>query len=145
MYKAAAPQIESACRAKMILAGSSADPRVVQRFLFEAEVLARVQHPQVVQVFEVDTYQGPNGVPIPYLAMELLEGGSLSRKLKTHSAEVGNARWLTPHAAAELVEGLARRSCRDCQERRAPRLETGKHSVCKCGTWDPERGTQNQN
>src|SRR5262249_47544299 len=91
-----------------ILAGAAADPRVVQRFMFEAEVLARIQHPQVVQVFEVDTYQGSNGVPIPYLAMELLEGGSLSRKLRAQANEPLATRWPTARAAAELVEGIAR-------------------------------------
>src|SRR5206468_2487862 len=69
--------------------------------------LARIQHSQVVQIFGVDTVQAQNGVPIPYLAMELLEGGSLSRKLREQNAE--NApRWPTPRAAAELVEGIAR-------------------------------------
>ena len=106
VYKARHRRLNRLVALKMILAGASADPRVVQRFLFEGEVLARVQHPQVVQVFEVDTYEGPNRVPIPYLAMELLEGGSLSRKLR--AANEGTAPRLTPREAAELLEGIAR-------------------------------------
>jgi serine/threonine protein kinase/WD40 repeat protein len=109
VYKARHRRLNRLVALKMILAGTAADPRVVQRFLFEAEVLARIQHPQVVQVFEVDTYQGPSGVPIPYLAMELLEGGSLSRKLRENAGQAGTApRWPTARGAAELVEGLAR-------------------------------------
>ena len=82
VYKARHRRLNRLVALKMILAGTAADPRAVQRFMVEAELLARIQHPQVVQVFEVDTYQGPSGVPIPYLAMELLEGGSLARKLR---------------------------------------------------------------
>jgi serine/threonine protein kinase/WD40 repeat protein len=107
VYKARHRKLNRLVALKMVLAGSAADPRIVQRFLIEAEVLARIQHPQVVQVFEVDMYQGPSGVPIPYLAMELLEGGSLSRKLRENNAGSG-PRWPGTRAAAELVEGLAR-------------------------------------
>jgi len=107
VYKARHRKLNRLVALKMILAGSAADPRVVQRFLFEAEVLARIQHPQVVQVFEVDTYEGPNGVPIPYLAMELLEGGALSRVLRENNTDAA-PRWPSPRATAELIEGLAR-------------------------------------
>ena len=109
VYRARHRRLNRLVALKMILAGTAADPRVVQRFMIEAEVLARIQHPQVVQVFEVDTYQGPSGVPIPYLAMELLEGGSLSHRLREHNAGSGTGpRWPSPRGAAELVEGLAR-------------------------------------
>ena len=100
VYKACHKRLNRPVALKMILAGAAADPRTVQRFLFEAEILARIQHPQVVQVFEVDTFTGPNGVAIPYLAIELLEGGSLSKRLR--------AGRLDSRAAAELVEGIAR-------------------------------------
>jgi serine/threonine protein kinase/WD40 repeat protein len=101
VYKARHRRLNRLCALKMIIAGGAADARTVQRFLFEAEVLARVQHPQVVQVFEVDTYHGPSGVPVPYLAMELLEGGSLGRRLRQRGK-------FEPREAAELVEGIAR-------------------------------------
>jgi serine/threonine protein kinase/WD40 repeat protein len=100
VYKARHRRLNRLCALKMVLAGGAADTVTVQRFLFEAEILARVQHTQVVQVFEVDTYQGPSGVPIPYLAMELLEGGSLAGRIKEGP--------LDPRAAAELIEGVAR-------------------------------------
>jgi serine/threonine protein kinase/WD40 repeat protein len=100
VYKARHRRLNRLCALKMVLAGGAADTVTVQRFLFEAEILARVQHAQVVQVFEVDTYQGPSGVPIPYLAMELLEGGSLAGRIKEGP--------LDPREAAELMEGVAR-------------------------------------
>ncbi len=100
VYKARHKRLNRAVALKMILAGGAAGPKAVQRFFFEAEVLARVRHPQVVQVYEIDLYQGPGGVPVPYLAMELLEGGTLSARLK--------AGRLAPPEAAALLEGVAR-------------------------------------
>lgn len=115
VYKARHRRLNRLVALKMVIAGGAADARVVQRFLYEAEILARVQHPQVVQVFEVDTYQGASGVPIPYLAMELLEGGSLSKRLrelrqKTPLEQIpsGKNTQLDPRVAAELIEGVAR-------------------------------------
>jgi serine/threonine protein kinase/WD40 repeat protein len=100
VFKARNQRLNRLVALKMILAGPAADPQTVRRFLFEARVLARVQHPQVVQVFEVSTYPGANGTAIPYLAMELLEGGSLAKRLKDGP--------LPPRAAAEMIEGIAR-------------------------------------
>jgi serine/threonine protein kinase/WD40 repeat protein len=108
VYKARHRRLNRLVALKMVLAGATADARIVQRFMFEGQVLARIQHPQVVQVFEVDLYQGPNGVPVPYLAMELLEGGSLSRKLRENATAPVASRWPAPRVAAELLEGLAR-------------------------------------
>jgi serine/threonine protein kinase/WD40 repeat protein len=108
VFKARHRRLNRLVALKMILAGAVADPSDVQRFLFEAVVLGRVSHPQIVQVFAADTYTGPNGVPIPYLAMELLEGGSLSRKLRDQNDSSGAPRWPAPRSAAALVEGLAR-------------------------------------
>ncbi len=109
VYKARHLRLNRLVALKMVLAGAAANPRIVQRFLFEAQFLAKIQHPQVVQIYEIDTYQGPTGVPVPYLAMELLEGGSLSRRLKQGAAESdGEPRWPTPRAAAALMEGIAR-------------------------------------
>ncbi|AWM39479.1 Serine/threonine-protein kinase PknB [Gemmata obscuriglobus] len=105
VFKARHRRLNRLVALKMILSGAP-DGRATQRFLFEGEVLARVRHPQVVTVFEVGTYEGPNRLPVPYLAMELLEGGSLGSRLR--AAHEGAAERFSPRAAAELLEGLAR-------------------------------------
>jgi hypothetical protein len=62
---------------KMILHGDRAGQQVADRFREEALTVAVFQHPNVVQVFEVGTADG-----LPYLALELVSGGSVDRRLQ---------------------------------------------------------------
>ncbi|HQR06642.1 MAG TPA: serine/threonine-protein kinase [Gemmatales bacterium] len=80
---------------KMILSGNLACEKTRFRFLAEAEAIARVQHPGIVQVYEFGTYDNN-----PYFAMEYVKGGSLEKKL------AGTP--LHPLEAADLVQKLAR-------------------------------------
>jgi serine/threonine protein kinase/tetratricopeptide (TPR) repeat protein len=80
---------------KMILAGVHAGAEHLARFKREAEAIAQLAHPNIVQVYEVGEHNGQ-----PFFAMELIEGGSLAARLDG-----------TPQparAAAELIETLAR-------------------------------------
>src|SRR5262245_48415813 len=80
---------------KMVLAGEFASPAQEVRFRLEAELAARVRHPNIVQVYEIGSYQGR-----PFLALEWVEGGSLANRLDGQP-------W-PPGEAAALVETLAR-------------------------------------
>jgi tetratricopeptide (TPR) repeat protein len=80
---------------KMVLAGAHADAEELRRFRREAEAVARLQHPGIVQVFEVGQHEG-----VPFLALEYCAGGSLHRKL------AGTP--LPPGEATRLAEALAR-------------------------------------
>jgi len=80
---------------KMILSGDHAGEGARERFKREAEAVAAVQHPNIVQIFEIGQAEDR-----PYLAFEYIEGGSLAQKL-------GGNPW-APKAAAALVETLAR-------------------------------------
>jgi serine/threonine-protein kinase len=73
----------------------TAKPREVARFRGEAEAIARLQHPHIVQIHEVGEYHGRT-----YLALEFIAGGSLDKKL--------NGTPLPAQQAAPLVETLAR-------------------------------------
>jgi serine/threonine-protein kinase len=61
---------------KMALAGTYAGPHEQARFRREAEAVAALHHANVVQVYDVGDADGR-----PYFTMELMEGGSLARKL----------------------------------------------------------------
>jgi WD40 repeat protein/tetratricopeptide (TPR) repeat protein/predicted Ser/Thr protein kinase len=80
---------------KMILAGFTAGPEERARFRKEAEAVAHLQHPNIVQVYEVGEAGGR-----PYLALEHVDGDSLARKL------AGTP--LPARQAAGLMETLAR-------------------------------------
>jgi eukaryotic-like serine/threonine-protein kinase len=79
---------------KMILAGRHAGAKDLARFRQEAEAAARLHHPNIVQIFDVGEAEG-----CPYFALELVEGGSLVRRLR------GDPQPVQP--AARLVETLA--------------------------------------
>jgi eukaryotic-like serine/threonine-protein kinase len=80
---------------KMIRGGSHADDSELARFRTEAETIARLQHPHIVQIFDIGTHDG-----LPFVALEFVEGGSLTKRL------AGCAQ--PPAEAARLVEKLAR-------------------------------------
>jgi len=94
VYKARQIKLNRIVALKMVLGGHRAKPQELIRFLAEAEAVASIKHPNVVQVFEFGDAQGR-----PFLAMEYLDGGSLSERLKTK---------LTPNESAQLIEKLAR-------------------------------------
>jgi serine/threonine-protein kinase len=94
VYKARHLRLKRLVALKVVLAGGHAGDAERSRFHTEAEAVARLQHPNVVQVFDVGEHEG-----LPYLAMELVEGGSLA-------ARAGDAP-LRPAEAAALVRALA--------------------------------------
>ena len=61
---------------KMALAGAYASRQERERFQREAEAVAGLQHPNVVQIHDVGESDGQ-----PYFTMELVEGGNLAQKL----------------------------------------------------------------
>ena len=60
----------------MILAGGHAGEAELARFRTEAEAIARLQHPNIVQVYEVGEHEG-----LPFFTLEFCPGGSLEKKL----------------------------------------------------------------
>jgi len=55
-----------------------ASRRMLRRFEAEAEMLGRLQHPGIAQIFEAGTWDDGGG-PQPYIAMELVDGPALTR------------------------------------------------------------------
>jgi WD40 repeat protein len=95
VYQARQTRLNRLVALKMVLAGAHAGPEDLVRFLAEAEAVAALQHPHIVQIFEVGRHAA-----LPFFALEYLEGGSLQDKLRGAS--------LPPREAAQLVQTLAR-------------------------------------
>jgi serine/threonine protein kinase/tetratricopeptide (TPR) repeat protein len=76
VYKARQLSLNRTVALKMLLGGAYAGPRERARFLREAEAVAGLRHPNLVQVHDVGDYNG-----LPYFTMEHVEGGSLAQKL----------------------------------------------------------------
>jgi WD40 repeat protein len=95
VYKARQVALQRLVALKMVLAGSHASPEQRGRFQAEAQGLARLQHPHIVQIYEVGEAGGQ-----PYFSLELVEGGTLDGKL--------TGKPMAARQAAALVETLAR-------------------------------------
>ena len=70
---------------KMILTGRKARPTDRARFQREAEAVARLQHPNIVQIYEVGEQNG-----LPYFSLEFVNAGSLAQFLNNqpHPARI---------------------------------------------------------
>ncbi|HJT77999.1 MAG TPA: protein kinase, partial [Gemmataceae bacterium] len=94
VYKARQPGLKRLVALKMILAGGHADAQELARFRSEAEVVARLQHPHIVQVYEVGDDGGR-----PFFSLEFVDGTNLREKI------AGTPQ--PPREAAALVQTLA--------------------------------------
>jgi WD40 repeat protein len=95
VYKARHLALKRTVALKMVLAGGHASPEELARFRIEAEAVARLQHPNIVQIHEVGEADG-----LPYCALEFVEGGNLARKIAGQP--------MPARVAAQLVEAVAR-------------------------------------
>jgi serine/threonine protein kinase len=93
-YRAWDPDLKRVVAVKTLRA-TDADDAEIARFRTESEAIARVRHPNIVQVFDVGEDDGQ-----PFFAMEFCAGGSLSGRLKDAP--------LAPGDAAIAVEQIAR-------------------------------------
>ncbi|HLJ95309.1 MAG TPA: protein kinase, partial [Gemmataceae bacterium] len=95
VYKAWHVPLKRTVALKMILGAGHLDPERRARFRTEAESVARLQHPNIVQIFDIGEHAGR-----PFLALEFVEGGSLAKKLAGQPQPV--------QETAKTVETLAR-------------------------------------
>ena len=80
---------------KMLLAGRDASPTELARFRAEAEAVARLQHPNIVEIHGVGEHEGRS-----YFSLEFVDGGNLAQQFEAKAPSC--------EEAAQLVETLAR-------------------------------------
>lgn len=95
VYRAVQEPVERVVALKMIVAGAQADPQLRSRFRVEGQAVARLRHPHVIQIFDFGEHDD-----LPFFSMELMEGGSLSARLRKGTLEIKDA--------ARLVAKVAR-------------------------------------
>lgn len=95
VYRAFHRQLQRTVALKVLRDSVGTGSDGARRLLTEAQSAARLQHPHIVQVYEVCEYRG-----LPYLALEYVDGGTL--------AEFVRGRPQPSRVAAGMVEILAR-------------------------------------
>jgi tetratricopeptide (TPR) repeat protein len=95
VYQARQKSLKRLVALKMIRSGAYAGTEERQRFLREAEAVASLQHPNIVQIHEIGTHDG-----LSYFSLEFVDGGTLAGKLGDKP--------LLAEDASRLVETLAR-------------------------------------
>jgi eukaryotic-like serine/threonine-protein kinase len=94
VYRARQVSLDRPVALKMVRAADGASVSEVQRFRNEAAIVARLDHPNIVPVYEVGEHDGRL-----YYSMKLIEGGSLAAHLDRFRAD--------PRAAARLMVTVA--------------------------------------
>ena len=77
VYKAFDVKLKRFVAIKTLRAGVLVERENIDRFLAEARAVARMQHPNIVQVYDIGEHAG-----LPYISFEYLEGGTLAARLK---------------------------------------------------------------
>ncbi len=95
VYKARHERLKRVVALKLLAFGPEVGPHAVASIQAEAEAVARLHNPNVIQIFEIGEYAGR-----PYLALEFATGGTLKGRLNGQPQPL--------RATAQLVESLAR-------------------------------------
>ena len=76
VYKARQRGLNRLVALKMIVGGRQAREHLLARFRIEAEAVARLRHPNILQIYDIGEVDG-----LPFVSLELLEGGDLGDRL----------------------------------------------------------------
>lgn len=77
VYRARHVKLDRHVALKVMSRALNADPSFGQRFIREAQIVAQLSHPNIIQIFDVDSYEDHH-----YLSMELAEGHDLHKKIR---------------------------------------------------------------
>jgi len=111
VYEAVQLKLRRRVALKMILDSQASSPAVRRRFAIEAEAVAKLDHPNILPIYEVGEWEEQ-----PFLGMKRVEGASLRQKMTQGELGLfrkdGGADGATPmeraKAAARLVATIAK-------------------------------------
>ncbi|PYI83668.1 MAG: hypothetical protein DME26_14625 [Verrucomicrobia bacterium] len=85
VYRARQISLNRAVALKMIARGEFASAMLVARFQIEAGAAARLDHPNIVPIYEIGEFRGQ-----VYYSMKLVEGGNLAGQISNSSSPFSN-------------------------------------------------------
>lgn len=96
VYRALDTKLDRTVAVKVILPAHATNPRATQRFLHEARLVASLEHPHILPIYDFGDDGGQT-----YLVMPLLPGGSLAERIRGHRVPAAQSLvWLRQLAEA---------------------------------------------
>jgi serine/threonine-protein kinase len=102
VFKARQVDLNRTVALKMIRRGAMSSAAEQQRFRQEAEAVAKLDHPHIVPIYEIGSWQNQ-----PYFSMRFIEGGNLAHRIAASKSLLADAKTF-PRAAAEFMVKVAR-------------------------------------
>jgi serine/threonine protein kinase len=98
VYLARDPKINRDVAIKVLPAAFSENSERLRRFEQEAQAAGAINHPNILSIYDVDTYEGS-----PYVVSELLDGSNLREQLNSNGLPVRKSL----DYALQIASGLA--------------------------------------
>lgn len=100
VYRAIQPRLNRSVAVKILSDSQATRPEQVKRFVREAEISAKLEHPHIVPIYDYGNENNMN-----YVVMRLLSGGSLADHIENVIA--GHENRLTLQEAGALLQQIA--------------------------------------
>jgi uncharacterized protein YraI len=98
VYRAYQPSMERVVAVKVMSPDISGGEQFIERFKREARIIARLEHPHILPIFDFGEYNGQ-----VYMVMRLLESGDLKDWMRSHQFTADEARILITRLASALT------------------------------------------
>ena len=98
VFRARDTRLDRDVALKLLVSDTAVDPRQRRRFLQEARAASALNHPNIIQVYDVDEHEG-----IDFIAMELVSGKTLDELIPSRGLQANEALSYGTQIAEALV------------------------------------------